>query len=122
MLKPEGLPPSKSFVEKSNAMQPKRFKVLLTEEAKLAYQAISSRADIKAVNGILDVLDTVPGIGRTYNPIYEAARPSFDVWVAYAGNYSIYYGVKEKADEVYVYFIEDQRRDPLKRFGRSVGR
>ena len=37
--------------------------------------------------------------------------------VAYAGHYGIYYEVCETKRVVYVYYIEDQRRDPRSRFG-----
>ena len=36
--------------------------------------------------------------------------------VAYAGHYGIYYEVSDEREEVHVYHIEDQRRDPLSRF------
>lgn len=106
------------FGGKISSMQPRRFKVRLTEEAKFAYREISSKADLKAVNGIIDVLDTVPGVGRLYDPLYDAAKPPFEILVAYAGSYGVYYVVDEGKDEVHVYFIEDQRGDPLKRFGK----
>ena len=97
--------------------KPCGYQVLFTEEAKNAYSRIRSLGDLKEVNDVLRVLDTVPGIGREYDPVYAAARPPFAVMVAYAGHFGIYYVVSEEQHEVQVYFIEDQRRDPLNRFG-----
>ena len=48
--------------------------------------------------------------------MYEAAKPEEPVLVAYAGHYGIYYDVSDEHDEVHIYYIEDQRRDPLSRF------
>ena len=78
--------------------------------------SIESKADRKRIDKVLRVLDTVPGIGRAYDPLYEAAKPEEPVLVAYAGHYGIYYDVSDEHDEVHIYYIEDQRRDPLSRF------
>ncbi len=96
------------------------YNVALIYEAVQAYRAISSQADLASVNGMLDVLDTAPYIGRIYDPLYEAATPPFEVRVVYAGHYGIYYTLDEKAQQVNVYFIEDQRQNPLNRFDDSV--
>lgn len=95
------------------------YEVLLSVEASHVYGDIKSKEDLNRVNRILEVLDTVPHISHCYDPVYHAARPPFDVLVVYAGHYGIYYGVKEEIKKVHVYFIEDQRRDPLKRFMRD---
>lgn len=81
---------------------------------------IGSRVDKAKIDKVLCVLDTVPGIGRTYDPMYEAAKPDEPLMVVYAGHYDIYYEVSEERREVYIYFIEDQRRDPLTRFGSQA--
>lgn len=96
---------------------PHAFEVLLTPEAESAYLAISSKTDLAKADSMLDVLDTVPGIGREYDPLYEAARPAIEGLLAvYAGHFGIYYVVDEDAPRVLVLSIEDQRRDPLARF------
>lgn len=93
------------------------YEVIISPTALEAIGAIGSRADMARIGKVLSILDTVPGIGRTYDPVYEAARPKEPVMVAYAGHFGIYYEVSDERNEVYVYYIEDQRRDPLSRFG-----
>lgn len=93
------------------------YEVKLTHGARQAYRDICSNADLGRVNKLLDILDTAPYIGHVYDPIYDAARLPFDLLVVYAGHFGIYYVVEEEAKQVLVFFIEDQRRDPLGRFG-----
>lgn len=95
------------------------YEVVLSPVAEQVMWDVGSRDDRRRIDGVLTVLDTVPSIGRVYDPLYEAARPSEDVMVAYAGHCGIYYEVFEEARTVYVYYIEDQRRDPMPRFGSS---
>lgn len=92
------------------------YSVILAPTAEQALKAVDSKIDRMRIDRILRVLDTVPGIGRTYDPLYDAARPDGSVLVAYAGHYGIYYEASEKDRTVYVYYLEDQRRDPLARF------
>ena len=93
------------------------YEVILAPVAAEAFAGIASKGDLLKVDKMLQILDTVPDIGRLYDPVYEAARPPFAVKVVYAGHYGIYYDVDEEAAKVNVLFIEDQRRDPLGRFG-----
>ncbi|MBC5585620.1 hypothetical protein H8S61_15650 [Eggerthella sp. NSJ-70] len=95
---------------------PETYEVIISPTALEAISTIASRADRARIDKVLSILDTVPGIGRTYDPVYEAARPKEPVMVAYAGHYSIYYEVSDDRGEVHIYYIEDQRRDPLSRF------
>lgn len=95
------------------------YEVVLSPVAEQAMRDAGSHDNRRRIDGVLTVLDTVPSIGRVYDPLYEAARPSEDVMVAYAGHYGIYYEVLEKARIVYVYYIEDQRRNSMSRFGSS---
>lgn len=101
---------------------PRPYEVLLTPEAEAAYLAIAPASELAKVDSMLDVLDTVPGVGRSYDPPYEAARPGVEgLLVAYAGRFGVYYVVDEGAREVKVLSIEDQRRDPLARFPHLLG-
>lgn len=95
---------------------PTTYEVIVSPTALEAMANIASRADRARIDSVLCILDTVPGIGRTYDPLYEAAKPEEPVMVAYAGHYGIYHEVSDEREEVYVYYIEDQRRDPLSRF------
>ncbi len=92
------------------------YRVTLTENAKRASTYVKARSDIDKVKKILRILDTLLEIGRVYDPDYEAMRLPFEVRVAYAGRYGVYYTVDEEEHQVIVFAIEDQRRNPLNRF------
>lgn len=92
------------------------YEVILSPTAERAFKAVRSRVDMKRIDRVLSILDTVPGIGRNYDPLYDAAQPPEDIKVVYAGHYGIYYQVDESLAEVHVYYIEDQRRDQMIRF------
>ena len=94
----------------------KTYEVILSPTAIRTIANVTSKMDRARIDRVLCILDTVPGIGREYDPMYEAARPEEPVMVVYAGHYGIYYEVSEENSEVHVYYIEDQRRDPLSRF------
>lgn len=93
-----------------------RYEVILSDAARAEYSNIASKRDFAKVDKVLQLLDTVPEIGRLYDHDYPAARPPFPMRVAYAGNYGIYYVIEEDSRRVAVLFIEDQRRNPLSRF------
>ena len=93
------------------------YEVLIAPVAVGALLSVSSKADRRGLDRVLLLLDTVPMIGRVYDPLYDAARPDGEVRVVYAGHYGVYYEVDEEALEVHVLYIEDQRRDPKRRFG-----
>lgn len=61
------------------------YEVVLTDRAKRDYLTIVAKPDSISVNNILDALDTLPYIGRVYDPLYDAARTPFELRVAYAG-------------------------------------
>lgn len=92
------------------------YTVKLSDLARLVYSSISSKKDFAKVRKMIHLLDTLPEIGRVYDPDYPAARPPFEIRVAFAGRYGIYYIVEEADQCVRILFIEDQRRDPLNRF------
>jgi len=94
------------------------YEVILSPTAIGAIRHVKSRADLRRIDGILLILETLPRIGRTYDPLYPAAKPPEPILVAYAGNYGIYYEIQEESKHVNVLFIEDQRRNPLKRFNQ----
>ncbi len=93
------------------------YEVILSPTAEDALMAIGSRADLRAVDNVLQALATTPLMGRTYDPLYEAAAPEEPIMVVYAGHYGIYYDIDEPGLKVNVAYIEDQRADPTKRFG-----
>ena len=93
-----------------------RYAVELTHEAMRASQFVKAKSDIAKIRKMLRILDTVPEIGRVYDPDYGAATPPFQARVTYAGRYGIYYTVDEDAKVVTVFAIEDQRANPLNHF------
>ncbi len=97
------------------------YDVVLSDDAFFVYLRIPSKADADAVDRWLDLLADFPRLGHRYDPIYEAARPPFDLFVASAGRYRIYCEVDDEARRVLVDFIEDQRRDPNARFNNIRG-
>ena len=92
------------------------YRVVLSPCAHQARFTIAAKSDRQKVKKMLQLLDTVPEIGRVYDPDYPAAQPPFEMRVTFAGRYGIYYTVEEAEKTVRVLFIEDQRRDPLNRF------
>ncbi len=98
------------------------FEVELSDEAFYGYVAISGAKAFGRVDHDLGLLATSPYLGRAYDPAYDAARPSFACRVLHCGNYGIYYSVDEAARLVFVFAIEDQRRNPAERFARLEGR
>ena len=92
------------------------YEVILSPTSEIALMAIGSRADLRAVDNVLQALATTPTMGRTYDPLYEAATPEKPVMVVYAGHYGIYYDIDESGLKVNVAYIEDQRTDPTRRF------
>ena len=97
-------------------MSERPYQVSLSDDALFVYLNIPSGRDFDAVDTTLNLLGEFPYYGRVYDPLYEAARLPFEVRVAFAGRYGIYYEVIEAQRLVAVHYIEDQRRDPTKRF------
>lgn len=92
------------------------YEVRLSEAAEIVYRSLLGTSAFAKLKKMIEILDTVPEIGRLYDPDYPAARPDAELRVTYAGRYGIYYTVEEPEKIVRVLFIEDQRRDPLNRF------
>lgn len=95
---------------------PAPYTVILSPAAVIEYKDIPTVRDFNKVRKLVELLDILPEIGHIYDPDYPAARTPFEMRVAYAGRYGIYYVIDEPSHEVRVLFIEDQRRDPLNRF------
>lgn len=93
------------------------FDVVLADDALFVYQRIESDAEFAAVSRTIDLLASFPYYGHVYDPLYEAARPAYEVRVTYAGRYGIYYAVYETLHTVLVMYIESGWRNPEDRFG-----
>ena len=92
------------------------YEVRLSEAAGIVYRELSKTKAFTKLRKMIEILDTVPEIGRLYDRNYPAARPNMDLRIAFAGRYGIYYTVEEAEKTVRVMFIEDQRRDPFNLF------
>lgn len=92
------------------------FDVVLADDALFVYQRIESDAEFDAVDRTLELLASFPYYGHVYDPLYEAARPAYEVRVTYAGRYGIYYAVYEALHTVLVMYIESGWRNPEDRF------
>lgn len=100
----------------SRTAEEDEYEVVLSNDALFVYLNMPFSADADAVDAKLELLARFPYLGRRYDPLYKAARPSFDVFVTLAGHYSIYYEVSEDTRTVSVAYLEDQRRNPANRF------
>ena len=103
-------------IEDTQEQDAPTYQVFLTENAKQARNYIHSKTAIEKIKKILRILDTLPEIGRVYDPDYEAMRLPFEVRAAYAGRYGVHYTVDESEQTVIVFAIKDQRKNPLNRF------
>lgn len=92
------------------------YDVLMTQETEEDYRRASHSPRFPRVDMMLDILEGFPGVGRVYDPQYEAANLPDDARVAYADIYGIYYLIDEAKRAVIVLAIEDQRSDPMLRF------
>lgn len=93
------------------------YEVRLSSIAEKALADVDARAELAKIDKALSLLDTVTEIGKPYEAPYDAAPPPRSLRVFFTGRYGIYYHVDDDERCVYVDFIEDQRRDPLNRFG-----
>ena len=62
------------------------------------------------------LLESFPYLGRRYDLPGNKESGGTPYRILFAGNYGIYYVVYEKAQKVWIEYIEDQRRDPNLRF------
>lgn len=93
-----------------------RYDIELTDEALFAYAEIPSDKLYARIGTLIDFLAEHPWYGQEYDPYYRAAMPPVDCRVFYCGYYGVYYNVNEAARLITILAIEDQRRDPLRRF------
>lgn len=100
----------------SNGRDGTPYGVQMTDEAVYAYANISSDDVYRRVGELLNTLGTFPYYGQEYDPYYEAGQPPIPCRVMFCGRYGIYYHVNDESRTVTVLAIEDERRDPRKRF------
>lgn len=105
------------MADKSEEQMP--YNVTLTDEAFYAYASIPSEKVFQHVDSDLGLLETTPYLGRSYDPVYDVARPPFPCRILYCEYYGIYYRIDESKRAVIVFAIEDQRRNPENRFSAS---
>ena len=81
-------------------------------------EGIETRRVYERVDSYRKILSTFPYAGETYEPYYEAAKPSMPCrCISVQGTpFTLYYGVDDASETVSVFAIEDQRADPTRRF------
>lgn len=62
------------------------------------------------------MLEVAPAMGEVYRPVYDSSMPDHEIRVTFAGHYGIYYTIDEKRGVVGVEYLEDCRRDPMRKF------
>lgn len=90
----------------------RHYEVLLARSVKERLLGITSRDEAKRVARRLRMLEVAPAMGE----VYESAMPDHEVRVTFVGNHGIYYTIDEVAGTVGVEFLEDCRRDPMRKF------
>lgn len=86
----------------------------------MTYESIGSAHYLDLLNKALDVLFVFPEAGHRYDPLFEAARPPFEVLEFFTERHGIYYSLMEDERVLYVRFIEDLRADPGGRFSADA--
>ncbi len=94
----------------------KKYEAELADSVLLALLAIESKEDALKVRRRLLMLEVAPAMGAVYDPIYDSALPDHEVRATFTGHYGIYYTIDEAAAKVAVEYLEDCRRDPMKKF------
>lgn len=77
---------------------------------------ISSRDDARRIARRLLMLEVAPAMGEVYRPVYDSSMPDHEIRVTFAGHYGIYYTIDEKRGVAGVEYLEDCRRDPMRKF------
>jgi plasmid stabilization system protein ParE len=90
--------------------------VTMSSQALDVYLSLTNENEAAALDSAIALVGAFPHIGHVYDPIYEAARPKFTLYVTYSGRFGIYYEIFDKDHTVHIDFIEDQRRNPKRRF------
>ena len=103
------------LIEKDDENDLKEYEVELAESVLLALLVITSKEDALKVRRRLQMLKVAPAMGPVYNPIYDSAMPDREVRATFTGHYGIYYTVDEANSKVAVEYLEDCRRNPLKK-------
>lgn len=96
------------------------YAIRVSESARRSLLTLSD-ASFARVSSSIERLKTMSQLGRSYEPVYDAARPPFSCRVLYAGHFGLYYTVDEGAHEVYLRYVEDQRMNPRTRFKGRLG-
>lgn len=100
----------------ARACEDQSYFVDLADDTLFVYVHITSAAEVNAIDREISLLGAFPYAGVRYEPCYSAAVPSEPLRVIYAGHHALYYKVADETKVVTIVYIEDQRRDPAKRF------
>ena len=94
----------------------RHYEILLARSVKERLLGIPSRDDARRIARRLRMLEVAPAMGEVYEPVYESAMPDHEARVTFTGHYGIYYTIDEVAGIVGAEFLEDCRRDPMRKF------
>ena len=94
----------------------RRYEVFLSRSANEKLLDVPSRDDARRIARRLLMLEVAPAMGEVYRPVYDSAMPDHEVHVTFAGHYGIYYTIDEEHGIVGVEYLEDCRRDPMRKF------
>lgn len=81
---------------------------------------VTSERVARKVFSYRELLETTPDLGRSYDPLYPAARPPFPCRVVSVPDtpFDLYYIKEEERRRIVVICLEFQRIDPHARFSR----
>lgn len=92
---------------------------LVEVEPEALYGLAEVRSDrvLERIKSLIGNLANFPHYGRVYDPLYRAFRPQRETFVFYCDVYGVYYQLDEEQRKVSVVSVEDERGNPLARFG-----
>lgn len=96
-----------------------RYDVLMTDEALYGLADVRPDRVYQRLGELIPALASFPRYGQAYDPYYVAACPPVPCRVFYCGPYGVYYTVDDEGRTVTVLAVEDERRDPRRRFCRD---
>ena len=92
------------------------YEIMLADESVYAYSEIPSQKIYDRIGFLIEFLGSHPYYGEPYDPYYTSAMPPIACRVFFCAHYGIYYNVDVSNKTVNVLAIEDERKNPLKRF------
>lgn len=88
-----------------------------TEHFQEQYLSLSDR-DVERVRSCIIMLESMPRMGRRYDPQYEADEPSFSCryFTVPRTTKCLFFTIDEQAKALHFFLLGDARQDPTNRF------